>query len=177
MSDSASRLPARPSLEQLQKQAKELLRKYRAGERAQATLADAQFAVAREYGFDTWAKLKHYIENLRPPGIEQYEQLAHDVAAAYMTSDTHAIRTVNWNYGTDIACDFHNPVQIQQRLTTWFASQDKSRDLALADARRIVAHSYGFESWAEFAAIVSQPPRDTRSAPLFMLSTPPFYKI
>ena len=32
MPDHASRLPARPSLEQLQKQAKELLRQYRGGE-------------------------------------------------------------------------------------------------------------------------------------------------
>jgi len=32
MSDSAPRLPAHPSLEQLHKQAKELLRQYRAGE-------------------------------------------------------------------------------------------------------------------------------------------------
>lgn len=34
MSDSTSRLPARPSLEQLSKQAKELLRQYRAGDTA-----------------------------------------------------------------------------------------------------------------------------------------------
>ena len=34
MSDSSSRLPARPSLEQLQKQAKELLKQHRAGEKA-----------------------------------------------------------------------------------------------------------------------------------------------
>jgi hypothetical protein len=70
MSDSPSCLPARPSLEQLQKQAKELLKQHRAGERAaldrflavnmrsadsQPTLADAQFILAREYGFETWA--------------------------------------------------------------------------------------------------------------------------
>ena len=34
MSDSSSRLPARPSLEQLQKQARELLKQHRAGETA-----------------------------------------------------------------------------------------------------------------------------------------------
>jgi len=80
MSDSASRLPSRPSLEQLRKQAKELLRAYRAGDSSAlarlrnakpavaasdgqhaATLADAQFTLAREYGFDSWPKLKHHI--------------------------------------------------------------------------------------------------------------------
>jgi len=53
-------------LEQLQKQAKDLLRWLRAGQPA-ATLAEAQFALAREYGFDTWASLKHHVEALARP--------------------------------------------------------------------------------------------------------------
>ena len=66
MSDSNSRLPARPSLDQLRKQAKEFLKGYHAGEttaverfRARISrrsesdptstaLADAQFVLARE---------------------------------------------------------------------------------------------------------------------------------
>src|SRR5207247_830572 len=39
------------------------------------------------------------------------------------------------------------------------------------------AHSYGFSSWAKFVESVTQPPRDPRSAALFMSSTPPFYTI
>src|SRR5580698_5192876 len=67
MSDSRSRLPARPSLEQLQKQAKELLRQYRAaGSPRDAVLADAQFAIARQYGFETWAKLKYHAASFAP---------------------------------------------------------------------------------------------------------------
>ena len=64
-------LPARPSLEQLQKQSKELLRSYRAGNaravdrfprsEKKPTLADAQFVLAREQGFPTWAALKRYV--------------------------------------------------------------------------------------------------------------------
>jgi hypothetical protein len=68
MSDVVRRLPARPSLEQLHKQAKELLRKYRAGQESM-TLADAQFALAREYGFESWAKLKHHVEAMRSAAI------------------------------------------------------------------------------------------------------------
>ena len=101
MSDSPSHLPARTSLEQLHKQAKELLREYRAGENAalerfraaaalpgadpsrNAALADAQFVIAREYGFESWAKLKHHVETLRPSGMAQFERLAKDLAAAY----------------------------------------------------------------------------------------------
>lgn len=161
MSDSPSRLPARSSLEQLHKQAKDLLRQCRAGESAalprDAALAGAQFVIAREYGFETWAKLKHHIEALRPPGLEQFERLAKDLAAAYTSGDAMAIREVNWNYGTSFAWD--------------------RQPIALADAQRMVAHSYGFESWAKFVESLTQSPGDPRSAPLFMSATPPFYKI
>ena len=79
MSDHTS-LPARPSLEQLKKQAKELIRAYRAGDEAAlprmrahkasiseprgtrpATLTDAQFVLAREHGFESWPRLKWFI--------------------------------------------------------------------------------------------------------------------
>ena len=83
MTEPASRLPARPSLEQLRKQAKQLLRDYRAGDAGASTgvravlprvgdggselaLADAQFVLAREYGFPSWAALVHHIEGLAP---------------------------------------------------------------------------------------------------------------
>src|SRR5689334_24907966 len=103
----------RPSLEQLQKQAKDLLREYRAGdasaiqrfraagapERA-GILADAQFVIARENGFATWAKLKHQIEAAPPPGVEAFEKLADELAAAHMRGDAMGIREINWRYGT-----------------------------------------------------------------------------
>jgi ankyrin repeat protein len=91
MSDPASRLPTRPSLEQLRKQAKELLQLHRAGDAgvtqrfraalprlaanaaSTAVLADAQFVVAREYGFRSWAELARHVETINPsdPGGEQ----------------------------------------------------------------------------------------------------------
>ena len=70
-------LPDHPSLEQLRNQAKDLLRDARAGDasalaRIRATgrrasgaripLADAQFAIAREYGFPSWPKLLRHLE-------------------------------------------------------------------------------------------------------------------
>jgi ankyrin repeat protein len=78
MSNPSFGLPARASLAQLRKQAKELLRAARAGE-AGATarfsaivasrnappryiLADAQFAIAREYGFRSWTALLRHLE-------------------------------------------------------------------------------------------------------------------
>jgi ankyrin repeat protein len=59
------RLPPRPSLEQLRKQAKELLDTLRASDPSVA-LAAAQHALAREYGFESWPKLVHHIESMQP---------------------------------------------------------------------------------------------------------------
>ena len=63
-----SALPGRPDLDQLRRQARELLRAAAAGdERAlrrirvvsqQQTLSAAQLAIAREYGYPTWPKLR-----------------------------------------------------------------------------------------------------------------------
>jgi ankyrin repeat protein len=61
----ARRLPDRPSLEQLRKQAKEYLDTLRAADPAIA-LAAAQHALAREYGFDSWPTLVHHVESLQP---------------------------------------------------------------------------------------------------------------
>ena len=83
MTNPASRLPARPSLEQLRKQAKNLHRAFRAGDpdavsRARAiiprvgedgsplVLADAQFVIAREYGFKSWSALVHHVGQVNP---------------------------------------------------------------------------------------------------------------
>jgi ankyrin repeat protein len=72
-------LPDKPSLAQLRKQAKELLKAYRAGAEAavaevqrferkpdptQFALADAQRVLARAYGFASWTKLKERVDIL-----------------------------------------------------------------------------------------------------------------
>ena len=65
MSESSSSLPARPSIEQLRKRAKERLADLRAVNPS-AKLADAQFTLAREYGFDSWPKLVDHISTVDP---------------------------------------------------------------------------------------------------------------
>jgi hypothetical protein len=78
------RLPARPSIEHLKNQAKDLLNDRRAGElhayqrirefhphfkgmadtvigSAPFTLSDAQLAIAREYGFSSWARVRTHV--------------------------------------------------------------------------------------------------------------------
>ena len=83
---SSRTLPARPSLEHLKNQAKDLLKAYRAGQpsaferfreslprlsrasddyldRPSLSLRDAQQVVAAEYGFSNWSQMRTHIEN------------------------------------------------------------------------------------------------------------------
>ena len=72
------------SLEQLRKQAKDLLRSQQAGDAAAAArvaahhpraaeplrLAGAQLVVAREHGFPSWPRLRAYVERVAGHGAE-----------------------------------------------------------------------------------------------------------
>jgi hypothetical protein len=59
-------LPPRPHLDHLKKQAKELLQSLQQQD-AGARLADAQHAIAREYGFASWPRLKAHVERQSTP--------------------------------------------------------------------------------------------------------------
>ena len=79
-----SKLPARPSLESLRKQAKKLARDIAAGDAAAITRArahlpqaelplsqrDAQLVLAREYGFQGWKDLLKEVEQRLGRGLE-----------------------------------------------------------------------------------------------------------
>ena len=183
------------SFEQLQKQAKELLRARLEGDgsaierfrkanprantepQADPVLADAQFVIARENGFETWAKLKHHIEGLWPESLQQVEQLVQDLAAAYSSEDRNRVRSVNWKYGTGFGCDFHEISEMHRRLPTWFAAEIRTPELAVADVRTMVARYYGFTDWPAFTRSVNAPGGDPRAVPIFISQRPPFYTI
>jgi hypothetical protein len=79
--DVVSQLPPRPSFSHLRKQAKDLLRRLRQ-RTPDATLAEAQHALAREYGFDSWPKLKAHVELLvalpQPVTFQRYTSKARE---------------------------------------------------------------------------------------------------
>ena len=94
-------LPARPNLEQQKHQAKELLESFTAGEaesqarvrselpdKQRIALADAQFVLAREYGFASWAALKEHIESQTEDRATVIERV-HD---AFRRRDAGALR-------------------------------------------------------------------------------------
>ena len=96
-------LPARPDLEQLRHQAKDRLRKATRGEadalaRIQAVsdrviLASAQLAIAREYGFDSWPKLKREVERREILNSRDLNRLSLLLAE---DPDLAVSRMVNW---------------------------------------------------------------------------------
>lgn len=163
MSDSPSRLPDRPSLEQFRKQAKDRLKALRAAGGI-ATLADVHFALAREYGFENWASLVHHVETVNPPGLRKFEQLAEEVAAAYMSGDAEAIRELGWTFGINFV-HTRDVTSMRQRLPTWFASGARSPDLAIADARDLLARKVGYDDWDALArSLAADPARRSRAA-------------
>src|SRR5687767_7196897 len=102
-STSRRTLPARPDLAQQKKLAKELLHAFRAGDREaiarvraelpdkrEVSLVDAQFVLAREYGFTSWRELKDGIEKriaAQRPAIERFKRAVRD-------GDAKAVRTL-----------------------------------------------------------------------------------
>src|SRR3954468_18625392 len=130
------RLPSRPELDQLKRQAKELVTEQRSGtlqacqrirefhpkhagalndsiKAAPFTLSDAQLAIAREYGFPSWARLRTYVHrtdrpDLARPKHEQIENPAFRTAVDLLDGgDTDGLRAHLMNH----------PGLVHQRVT------------------------------------------------------------
>ena len=84
-------LPDSPNLEWLRKQAKRRLESIRADDPA-ATLAQAQFAIAREYGFTSWRALKAHLDGLGVDGQLIAAARAGDVDVLTRLLDAHPQR-------------------------------------------------------------------------------------
>src|SRR5260221_3759883 len=103
-------LPAKPNLEQLKKQAKDLLHELQQGDAAaiegfrslasfstpaSVQLADAQHVIARDYGFPSWSKLREHVE-----ALARVREPAEMLSAAVRSSDAaKAARVLEANPG------------------------------------------------------------------------------
>jgi ankyrin repeat protein len=109
MPEPSRSLPSHPSLEQQKTQAKELLKALRAGDadarervrrylpdKRRITLADAQFVTAREYGFESWAKLKAHIE--QASGARAAESVLDELRRAFHARDAAVVRKLLEQY-------------------------------------------------------------------------------
>jgi hypothetical protein len=194
MSDTTSRLPARPSLEQLRKQAKDLLRQYRTGDpsarirfeavrgrspasgHATPSLTDAQFVLARELGFDNWTSLKRHVEQAWKSRLEPYEKFAEDLCSVLQTGDADALERVHEGLGRSPSVEQIRQ-HVLQRLSRIPGRVSEAADFSLADARLFVARLYSFETWNDLEMSVSQPASERAPAVHGLSAGPPFYRI
>jgi ankyrin repeat protein len=90
-------LPERPNLRHLKDQAKDLLKSG-----AAASLADAQFKIARVYGFASWSKLKVHVESFEEIGQLKQAIDTNDVARVKsMMTRNPALHHAPLGYGKD----------------------------------------------------------------------------
>ncbi len=90
-------LPDRPNLRHLRDQAKDLLRAGRT-----ASLADAQFQIARLYGFASWPKLKAHVESFEEVGQLKQAIDTNDIARVQtMMTRNPALHRAPIGYGKD----------------------------------------------------------------------------
>jgi len=90
-------LPDRPNLRHLKDQAKDLLK---AG--AAASIADAQFKIARLYGFPSWPKLKAHIDSLEEIGqLKQAIDINDIDRVKTMMARNPALHSAPLGYGKD----------------------------------------------------------------------------
>jgi ankyrin repeat protein len=146
-------LPAHPNLEQYRKQAKDLLKACKAGERealrriqahhprdAKLTLAAAQFAIAREHGFDSWPKFAKRIVTV-PGGVPAtavWKSAADAVAAGDVPTLERLLREHEQMFRTE------------RPQSSWLGGL--TPDYSTADARSIIVRSHDFESWDQFVS-------------------------
>ena len=189
MSDSTPRLPDRPSLEQLRKQAKDLLRQLRNGAPTAAKrlhkykpnvsdpiLADAQFVLAREHGFESWPRLVHHTQNAQPSDLEQHRRIAEDLVAVYNSADVEAAARLNYIFHSELNVDQIRDF-VRDKLFNLPDTQRRIENFTLSGAENVVAQIYGFKDWSDLVKSSTDAPADPRSAPFVLSSKPPFYRI
>ena len=151
-------LPKRLDPDWYRKEAKQLVRAYRAdeteavervGPRERFGLSDAQHLIAVEHGFASWADFKCWVETHEPEPpvgrigtapVSAYEERAQALVDAVRAGEDDAVRRVR----------AHLPREVGSGLT-------------LRDARVVVAHEYGFPTWRDLAFYVEKAVAESRS--------------
>src|SRR5829696_3563289 len=169
MSEHPRALPPRPSIEQLRKQAKECL-----DTMPGAKLADAQFALARDYGFDSWPKLVHHVAAIAAPEVAQHDRMAHDMLAVYRERDQAAAVRLNDLFHSAITVDQIRHF-IEDRLANRPGAAGLPASFDIRAARLVVSGLFGFESWDAFIAATGPAPGVDDASGLSV--KPPFHRI
>ncbi|MBK8903526.1 MAG: ankyrin repeat domain-containing protein [Anaerolineaceae bacterium] len=161
----SNQLPPNPNLVYLKKQAKALHKQLQAGDPAAAVrcqqsypqgvnlttpkLSDAQLIIAREHGFATWPRLKHFIEGVHgrslyrafETDINYYEGRAFGLHSVYQTAQPRALNLIRQSHPNFATASDEAIIQA---------------DFTLEDARLVLAREHGFADWPALAAHVER---------------------
>src|SRR5262245_60964033 len=160
-------LPAQPSLEYYRKQAKHLHRAYATGDAAAEArvadmlgdraaerflLSDAQFVLAQEHGFRTWAEFRAHIQSRSTTDDRPVSRL--------MGMDPGGYASMADALLTDLR---RNDAGALQRLRAYVPRHTAATDASTAelrDARLIIARQLGFPTWRELVSFTEKSRRD-----------------
>lgn len=89
------------------------------------------------------------------PTLDQYEKLAEDVTSACNSGSTEALRRLEDYYkpGHPLTADELRE-RTRQQLSRLSKSEPPGTEISIDDARLLVAHSHGFESWSKLAEYI-----------------------
>ena len=151
-------LPARPNLEQYRKQAKDLLKAAKAGapeacarmrkhqpRSAGLTLADAQFVIAREHGFESWPRFARQITTLAAGDalpFSVWKQAEDAVVAGDVATLERLLR------------EHPQTLRNERPQTSWLGGL--APDYSAGDARSIIVQNHCFEKWGQFASFAAR---------------------
>lgn len=177
-------LPDQPHLDHLRQQAKDLLAGLR-DSRPDASLADAQAALAQRYGFRTWTDLKAEVDTRRGTAPTADPELARMIAARYGLGEvTGAMRSLAradevgrpWSLATrrpGAPSPEATDRWLVRSLDNWWPIVDVERELALRQAAAAegvlvpavvrsasgaVVESAGGQEWRVYEWLPSGPP-------------------
>jgi Ankyrin repeats (3 copies) len=167
MPDRHFELPAQPSLEYYRKQAKHLQHAYETGDAAaedrvadmlgdraaeRFLLSDAQFVLAQEHGFRTWAEFRAHIQSRSTADDRPVSRLGGISPRSYASMADALL--------TDLR---RNDPGALQRLRAYVPRHSATTDAAAAelrDARLIIARELGFPTWRELVSFTEKSRRD-----------------
>ena len=164
-------LPPRPNLEFERKQAKKLLAELRLGDpealrRASVhsptslqepdafKLADAQFVIAREYGFRSWPRLVEYFTTL-----ERHERSERQVMSSSLEELEHHARSVLSDHRRRTRAIGSMLIEFVPRFFGSSVAEVFDSEVTIDDARLVVARQYLCPSWGALLEHAALGPR------------------
>ena len=163
MSDRHFELPAHPDLEYYRKQAKHLLHAYETGDAAararvadvlgdraarRVLLSDAQFVLAQEHGFRTWAEFRAHIQSRGTAEDRPVYRLMGMSPGSYASMADALL--------TDLRRNDPGALQRLRASVPRHSAATAASAAELRDARLIIAREVGFPTWRELVAVIEE---------------------